>query len=263
MGDLSRLASNPEYIQERQIVWYPRKWLAMMTFLRIDFLELYQKFQSPITAHDCGDYCAPYNELGIPFCCDVKHTIPLAYLAEWEILEEKRGMWRLWEGSNRDDTERLRSLAPDGQVLIVCQGHESCHREYRSLVCRAFPFFPYVTIHGEFLGLACYWEFEDRCWVISHLHLVSPKYVAEFVAAFDQVFANFPQEKENFRYHSSRMRRSFSQRHRTITLLHRNGSAFEVSPRNGYLRCVKLDSLPKFGPYRIAAEMLFADEKPL
>jgi len=226
----------------------------------LDFLTIYTRFQSPVTTQNCSEHCAPYNELGIPFCCDSRHTISTAYLAEWDYLRTNSDLWRQWEGRNQEDTMYLRSQTPDGHVLIACLGYKLCNRQFRSFVCRAFPFFPYVTIRGQFIGLTYYWEYEDRCWVINNLQLISSKFVAEFIAAFDEIFKYIPQEKENYRYHSSRMRRSFSIRHRAIPLLHRDGHVYEVTPRNGNLQQVSVTNLPRFGPYKIADEMPFPDE---
>jgi hypothetical protein len=56
------------------------------------------------------------------------------------------------------------------------------------------------------------------------------------------------------------MRRVFQGYRRAIPLLHRNGHVYKVSPRNERIRHVQVESLPKFGPYKIAASMPFPDE---
>ena len=105
-----------------------------------------------------------------------------------------------------------------------------------------------------------FWEFEDRCWVISHLEVVSSQFVTELVRAFEEIFRNYPQEKEEYRYQSSKMRRSFGQQHRYIPVLHCDGHTYEVMPGNGLLRKVPIETLPQFGAYKIAEEMPFPDE---
>lgn len=224
-----------------------------------DFADLYAGFQAPISALDCGDRCAPYNERAVPFCCDTRHAVPSAYQNEWAYLRSSTTLWHLWDGGDTAETAILREQTPSGQVLIACLGHERCQREFRSLTCRAFPFFPYVTKERRFIGLSYYWEYEDRCWVISHLHQVSQVYICQFVTTYEALFDQIPEELENFRYHSGVMRRVFGRRRRAIPLLHRNGNAYKVTPRNGRLRRVKVHSLPKFGPYKIAAELPFPD----
>ena len=227
---------------------------------RIDYKTLYSRFDPPITHQDCGRKCAPYNEYGVPFCCDTNHAIPTAYQAEWCYLQTNTGLWHLWDSCDRGETARLQADTPEGQVLIECQGHDHCQRGYRSITCRAFPFFPYITKLGAFIGLAYYWQYEDRCWVISNLDQVTPAYRAAFITAYDDIFVRYPLEIENFRYHSIVMRRVFGRRKRTISLLHRNGKNYKVSPGNGRLRRAEANFLPKFGPYAIASLMPFPEE---
>lgn len=227
-----------------------------------DFAKLYARFQSPIQAINCGTKCSPYNERGVPFCCDPRHTVPTAYQAEWEYLEENSDLWRLWESESPRITAHLKAQAPESHVLIVCQGHERCQRGYRALSCRSFPFFPYLNSKREFIGLSYYWEYEERCWVISNLQVVSPQYRGEFIAAYDALFELMPAERESFRYQSSRMRRAFARRKRAIPLLHRNGHAYKITPRNERMRRTPYERMPKFGPYKIAAGLPFPDETP-
>lgn len=225
-----------------------------------EFAHLYSLFDAPITALDCGKKCAPYNERGAPFCCDTRHAVPSAYLSEWQYLQANTDLWHEWEGPTQQETERLRRQTPDHQVLIECLGHRLCQRGFRSLTCRSFPFFPYVTRQGEWIGLSYYWEYEDRCWVISNLRTVSPAYRQQFIKAYDLLFERMPGEVEHFRRFSSSMRRSFSQRGEEIPLLHRDGTTCLVSPGSGRVRRVDAHASPKFGPYALVDLLPFPDE---
>jgi len=225
-----------------------------------DYAHLYSLFQSPITRLDCGLKCAHFNETGAPFCCDTRHAIPTAYLAEWEYLSKNSNLWHRWEDDQTFGVGRLKDQVPFGQVLIACLGHELCQRDYRSLTCRAFPFFPYISQNREFLGLSYYFEYEDRCWVISNLDRVTPAYIAEFISVYEYLFDLEPQEVENFRYHSMIMRRIYGRHHRPIPLLHRNGFYYQVTPKNGQLRRGKISGLPKYGPYQITDSLPFPGE---
>ena len=227
----------------------------------IDFSFLYANFQPPITKLDCGKKCAPYNESGEPFCCDIHHAIPTAYLEEWQYLQENTNLWHLWQSRDPGETARLQAQTPSGQVMIACLGSSLCQRDYRALTCRAFPFFPYITLEGEFVGLSYYWEYEDRCWVISNLSEVTSEYRSNFVIAYDEVFEQMPQEKENFRIFSMTMRRVFGRKRRAIPLLHRNGLVYKISPGTGRIRRVPLEHLPKFGPYQIADLLPFPGDE--
>jgi hypothetical protein len=221
---------------------------------------LYADFRSPIAEFDCGKKCAPYNENGVPFCCDTKHAVPTAYHEEWEYLQGNTDLWHLWKAEDNQETERLRSETPDGQVLIACRGHEHCQRDFRALSCRAFPFFPYISEAGEFVGLSYYWDFEDRCWVINNMQVVKPQYRQEFITAYDSIFERSPEERENFHHHSQVMRQVFAKRRRSIPLLHRNGENYKISPISGKMRRISLEKLPKYGVYKIAAGLPFPGE---
>ena len=225
-----------------------------------DLGALYAKFQAPISVLDCGEKCAPYNEYGVPFCCDTSHAVPTAYQAEWDYLQSSTDLWHLWDADDPTETARLRAETPAGQVLIECLGHVLCQRNFRSITCRAFPFFPYITRQGEFIGLSYYWQYEDRCWLISNLNTVTLEYRGQFMIVYDCIFEHIPQELANFSYHSTVMRRVFGRRKRAIPLLHRNGNTYKITPRNGRMRRVNTESLSKFGPYKIAAMMPFPDE---
>jgi hypothetical protein len=225
-----------------------------------DFAQMYHQFQSPIAALDCGAKCSPYNEHGVPFCCDTGHAVPAAYEAEWDYLQSSTDLWHAWQSSDPEITADLQSQAPPGIVLIECLGARLCQRGYRAISCRSFPFFPYLTRSGEFIGLSYYWEYEDRCWVISNLQVVTDDYRQEFVATYDRLFEQLPDEKETFRQHSNRMRRSFGRQGRPIPLLHRDGQIYHLNTRTGGLHRTQPEHLPKFGPYEIAAAMPFPDE---
>jgi hypothetical protein len=225
-----------------------------------DFARLYARFSAPVAAFDCGAKCAPYNENGVPFCCDTRHMVPAAYAAEWEYLKANTDLWHPWEADQPGETERLQAETPAGQVLISCLGHTCCQRNFRSLACRSFPFFPYIDAGGEFIGMSYYWEYEDRCWVVNNLHVVTSEYRRQFIAAYDELFERLPQEYETFFQYGEWMRQVFARRRRAIPLIHRLGGTFKLSPVSGRLRRARPEDFPKFGPYRIAALLPFPDE---
>lgn len=217
--------------------------------------ELYDGFDTPITSLDCGSKCAPHNPSGKPFCCDICHAVPAAYKGEWAYLKESTDLWHEWRGDECAADEaanrrRLEEETPHSMVLLACLGPDRCQRQFRALSCRQFPFFPYVSSDYRFLGLAYERQFEQQCWVISHLERVSMRYRQEFVAAYDRLFALFQEEFEAYAWHSERMRRAFTEQRRRFPLLHRNGLAYLVSPGSERMRRIDAGSLPCFGPYR-------------
>ena len=238
-------------------MWYPSR---MPNVKSTDFFRLYEHFQAPITKLNCGKKCAPYNEKGVPFCCDIQHAVPTAYQVEWEYLISKTDLWHLWKPNNSSAFSQLRAQTPPDQVLIECLGHTHCQREYRSITCRAFPFFPYINEQGKFVGLSYYGEYEDRCWIISNLQFVSPQYRIEFTKAYDILLELIPIELENFKYQTSLTRRTFEKQGRAVPLLHRNGYNYKVSPRSERMRRIHIEDFSKYGPYKVAVEMPFPDE---
>lgn len=224
------------------------------------FTTLYECFQAPIAELNCGEKCAPLNEKGVPFCCDTQHIVPTAYQPEWEYLKSKTDLWHLFRSENNPENNQLRAKIPPDQVLIECLGYIHCQRDFRSITCRAFPFYPYITRQDEFIGLSYYWEYEDRCWVISNLHVVSSRYRREFIKVYNNLFELMPKEIENFRHYSNVTRNLFSRRRRAIPLLHINQHNYKISPQTGRMRRFHIESIPKHGPYKIIAEMPFPDE---
>jgi hypothetical protein len=218
--------------------------------MTIDFADLYARFDAPIADLDCGRFCATYNPSGAPFCCDTRHAVPAIYEQEWVYLRANTDLWSPWQGRTPAEIRRLRDETPEGMLLLECLGHTRCQRAFRSLSCRAFPFFPYITRDDRFVGLTYYWGYEKTCWVISNLHMVSAAYRAEFIAAFDQLLMGIPGEWDNYWRLSANMRRVFSRWKRAIPLLHCNGNFYKISPRSGRMRRASLERLPKFGPYK-------------
>jgi hypothetical protein len=224
-----------------------------------EFRTLYEAFDAPIAAFDCGKKCAPYNG-GVPYCCDTDHAVPTAYQPEWDYLKASTDLWHLWETDEPGESERLQQEAGSELKLIECQGHTRCQRGFRSIVCRAFPFFPYIDSQGCFLGLAYYWEYDMRCWVISNLQVVTPKFRQEFIATYERLFELKPDERETFRVFSAECRTVYATAQRELPLLHRSGVDYLIEPVSEALEHLVLTDLPKFGPYEIADDLLFDDE---
>lgn len=221
--------------------------------IQLDIRSLYAGFNAPIMAFDCGKNCSPYNASGKPFCCDICHAVPAAYQQEWAFLQPRTDLWHVWLGDEcahtPEDPDRLLSNTPDHMLLLACLGPDRCQRAYRALSCRQFPFFPYISTSLRFLGLAYEWEFENTCWVISNLHIVSDSYRQQFVQTFDQLFEQWPQEFNSYIALSEDTREFFANRRRRIPLLHRNGQSYLLNPRSERLQRIPIERLPKFKPF--------------
>jgi hypothetical protein len=218
-----------------------------------DIRRIFDGFDSTIASFDCGKKCAPHNPNGKPFCCDICHAVPAVYRSEWKYFEAETNLWHRYkagechdEGSNPDSTV---DIPPAGMIPLACLGPDRCQRDFRAISCRAFPFFPYISSDFRFLGLACEWEYESQCWVMSNLAVVTQKYRTEFLQTFDYLLALFDDIFENYAYHSELLRAYSRSRRKRFPLLHRNGNACLVSPTSERMQSIDLSRLPKYGPY--------------
>lgn len=221
---------------------------------KINFRQVYDRFNASVTDIDCGKMCAPHNPSGKPFCCDICHAVPAAYHQEWAYLQPHTNLWHVWRGDecpgDADDPEKLRAETPEQMRLLACLGPQHCQRDFRALSCRQFPFFPYITSQDRFIGLAYEWAFEPTCWVISNLGRVTMAYRREFVQAYDALFDLWPDEFESYAILSEQMRAHFAAQKRRIPILHRNGGDYLLSAASERLRRISPETFRRFGPYR-------------
>jgi hypothetical protein len=224
-------------------------------FPSLDIRQLYDRFDAPITAIDCGMMCAPHNPNGKPFCCDICHAVPAAYRQEWDYLRQATDLWHAWRGDecvgDPPEAGELLSETPEHMLLLACLGPAECQRLYRAVSCRQFPFLPYLTSDWRFIGLAYEWEFEDTCWVISHLGQVLDAYRQEFIRFYDHLFEFWPEEFNSYLARSEELRQRYIAARRRIPLLHRNGGYYLLSPASDRMQRVPPGRLPRFGPYRV------------
>jgi hypothetical protein len=220
---------------------------------RVDIRNWYDLFDTPVVPFDCGKMCSPHNTNGKPFCCDICHAVPSVYHQEWAFLETNTDLWHLWRGDecekNPEDPTNLECETPDTMKLIACLGPEFCQRSFRSLSCRQFPFFPYITREYGFLGMAYNWEFEASCWVISNLGQVTSLFQQDFIQFYDEFFSTWPHELDHYAARSEEMRDIFISQKRSIPVIHRDGRMYLLRPINERLRSVEPDRLSKYGPY--------------
>ncbi len=135
-------------------------------------------------------------------------------------------------------------------LLLACLGPQYCQRDFLALSCRQFPFFPYITSDYRFLGLAYEWEFENTCWIISNLGMVTTQYRQEFTRTFDDLFSNWMHEFESYAIRSEKMRAHFISQWRHIPILHRNAGYYMLSPKSERLSIISSENLPRHGYYQ-------------
>lgn len=203
-----------------------------MSLTAKDFKKIYRKFDASISeAYDCGRMCAPLNG-GEPVCCSTDNAIPVVEKSEWSLLRGRTDLWSKFEPFDAVSKQIVDELA-DTCCAIECKGASHCERHNRTIACRAFPFFPYFTREREIVGLACYWTFEDRCWMISNLQVVEKPFVDELIAAYEYMFLRDEDERQAYIDQGASARRVFSRWKRPIPLIGRDGSFNKVLPNSG------------------------------
>lgn len=137
---------------------------------------------------------------------------------------------------------------------------QECQRDFRTLTCRAFPFYPYLDNQGAFLGLATYPEFRFGCWILSNLEVVSQEYKLAFRWAFQQVFERYPDYRLNFIEYSQAERENAAEDGNKVLLLDFAGDAYQVDPRTEKKYPVQYKDLRAFGPFEVTRDLKFPDE---
>ncbi len=211
------------------------------------FQSIFDFFNAAVVDIDCGQKCKHLNG-GTPVCCDTQNAVPIVQVAEWLALKQRTKMWRSFKprcAVTRDIVANLHSSCK----AVECRGAQHCERDNRSLSCRTFPFFPYFTNKDELIGLAYFWHFEDRCWVISNLSQVTPAFVHQFLAAYEILFDADPAEREVAQNFSATMRRVFSRWDRPFAIIDRDGGYLMVQPKGAGIHKIDAEALPRFEPY--------------
>jgi hypothetical protein len=211
------------------------------------YRKIFEFFDAPVASLDCGQKCAPLNG-GSPVCCDVENAVPIMQVAEWKHLKKRTDMWRPFKPYDAA-TKQITEEIADTCKAVECRGAKHCERDNRSLACRTFPFFPYFTKDREILGLAYYWYFEDRCWVISNMAAVDQPFIDQFLKAYALLFKHDTEERDVFVDYSATMRRVFSRWNRPIPVIAPSGEFLMVLPKGKGVRKVGAAKLPKFEPF--------------
>lgn len=212
-----------------------------------DFARLYRRFNASVCKFDCGKKCAPLND-GTPVCCSTQDAVPVVHKAEFKLLRGRTDLWRRFTPYDAP-TRKIVGDLTTSSCAIECKGAAFCERENRTIACRAFPFFPYVTRERQVLGLSIYWIFEDRCWMMSNLQLVEKTFIDECLDTWRAIFAKDQEEWQTYIEYSATMRRVFSRWGRSIPVLDPQARLLLVDPTTGVARRGRNDAYPKYGPF--------------
>ena len=224
------------------------------------FQDLYQGFSLPLSKIDCGKKCGPYNDYGVPICCDINLVVPTAFKTEWDFLESATDLWHQWDGLSTIEGKELIQQMQPGQKTLQCLGHQHCQRSYRTITCRAFPFFPYLDSAGRFLGLAYYREYREQCWIISNLSQVTIEYKKEFQNTYNHIFELYPETRADFLEFSTYMRRLAISEGEKLIIMDFEGQVLNIDPLNENTNGMSYRDLDLFGSFKITRDLVFPDE---
>jgi hypothetical protein len=212
-----------------------------------DFVTLYEGFTAPVSRFDCGRKCAPLNN-GEPVCCSTQNAVPVVHKVEFDLLESRTDLWRKFKPYDYATRQIVEDLTADC-MAIQCKGARHCERDNRTIACRGFPFYPYITRERQFIGIGTYWTFEDRCWMMSNLEIVDGQFVEQFVATYEALFIKDQDEFKTYVDFSAAARRVFSRWKREIPVLGRRGELLIVDPSTGEARPGRKKDFPKAAPF--------------
>jgi hypothetical protein len=212
-----------------------------------DFATLYDGFTAPVSRFDCGRKCAPLNG-GEPVCCSTQNAVPVVHKVEFELLKGRTDLWSKFKPYDYATRQIVAELTSDC-MAIHCKGARFCERDNRTIACRGFPFYPYLTRERQFIGIGTYWVFEDRCWMMSNIEIVDRKFVDEFIATCEALFVKDESEFKTYVDFSASARRVYSRWKRQIPLLGREGELLIVEPSTGAVRPGRRKEFPKAKPF--------------
>jgi hypothetical protein len=212
-----------------------------------DFAVLYDGFTAAVSRFDCGRKCAPLNN-GEPVCCSTRNAVPVVHKVEFDLLKGRTDLWSKFTPYDHATRQIVAELTSDC-MAIHCRGARFCERDNRTLACRGFPFYPYLTRERQFIGVGTYWVFEDRCWMMSNLEIVDRAFVDQFIATYEALFLKDESEFKTYVDFSASARRVYSRWKRRIALLGRQGELLIVDPSTGAVRPGRRSEFPKAEPF--------------
>ena len=201
-----------------------------------DWERIYKAFMLTAIKDDCGKLCAP-DEDDIPICCNEERALPVLYKSEYDFVIKRTKMWKKLKPRTATE-KKIVEETDDDNVYVRCRGHKACDRDYRGITCRIFPFYPYLNLDGELLGLCYNYAVDDDCWLVDKPEIVEREYIERTLEFWEFIFERMPEEKELFMEESTNLRRLKSRQKKQVIVMTPNGFYYgsykgdgESSPR--------------------------------
>ena len=175
--------------------------------------------------------------------------MPVVHKVEFDLLKTRTDLWSKFKPYDYATKQIVEPSSPATAWPSTARARGICERDNRTIACRGFPFYPYLTRQKEFVGIGTYWVFEDRCWMMSNLEIVDRAFVEQFIATYEALFIKDPSEFTTYVDFSASARRVYSRWKREIPLLGRQGELLIVEPSTGDIRPGSKKDFPKVAPF--------------
>ena len=177
--------------------------------------RFYRMLSVRMTDFDCGARCAPRNS-GVPYCCDRERVVPLLFKDEYKWHRAKGTFWQKMPVRTKEEKKLVQDLC-SYNVFAVCPGVQACRRTQRALVCRLFPFEPFIDDEGCVLGLVYIGGENGDCLLMGKpQRIYNPTYIRNCIRVWQELIDTFPEEKDMYMHESKKRKRRAARRGETV-----------------------------------------------
>ena len=147
----------------------------------------------------------------IPFCCDQDRVIPVLFKDEYKWHRKQGWFWRKMPIRTRSDEKLLRDSC-SYNVFAMCPGVHDCRRTQRALVCRLFPFEPFLDDDSCVRGLVYQIGESEGCSLVGKpQRIYNPTYIVNAIRVWQELVDVFPEEKDMYMDESRKLRKKATQ----------------------------------------------------
>ena len=184
--------------------------------MQLDWERMYQNFTAGATDGDCADLCRSGSP-ATAACCDTRRLPLIVFTDELAWAKARTACWHRRRPRSQAEKTAVATWA-NHIIPARCAYPRRCDRSYRSLTCRFFPLEPYIDAQGQFIGLTYIYGAGRICPLIGRQMDLRQDFVDQGVAAWVQIFAAYPEERQCYRRASRWLRSRFTRQGRTIRL---------------------------------------------
>ena len=159
--------------------------------------RFYRLLSVRMTDFDCGQHCLQQND-DVPYCCDQERVVPLLFKDEYNWHRKQGSFWRKMPIRTKSDEKLVRDCC-SYNIFSMCPGVQHCRRTQRALVCRMFPFEPFLDDTGCVIGLVYQIGENEGCSLVGKPQgIYNPTYIANSIRVWQELVDIFPEEKDMY-----------------------------------------------------------------